>query len=105
MAFFDNVYPDMKTVDEVRGMAVATGYSVVDSFNLPESAWWEDDYTPMIERMKELRVRNAGVAEAEAVYAHCETEIEMFRRHSKSYGYTFFVLQKRRIDKSSAFGL
>jgi hypothetical protein len=92
--FFDNIYPDIKTAGEVRQLAVAAGYSVVDSFNLPESAWWDDYYTPMIERIKELKLKNAGVAEAEEVYAHCETEIEMFRRHSKSYGYTFFVLQR-----------
>ena len=42
--------------------------------NLPDSAWWDDYYTPMLERMKELRFKNAGVAEAEAVYAHCEAE-------------------------------
>jgi len=48
----------------------------------------------MLERLKGLQVKNAGVAEAEAVYADCEAEAEMFRRHSKSYGYTFFVLQK-----------
>ncbi len=38
-------------------------------------------------------VTHAGVAEAEAVYTAGEVEVEMFRRHSHSYGYTFFVLQ------------
>lgn len=93
-AFFDKIYPHIKMAEEVRRMAVAAGYSVVESFNLPDSAWWNYYYMPMIERVKELKVKNAGVAEAEEVYAYCETEIEMFRRHSKSYGYTFFVLQK-----------
>jgi hypothetical protein len=72
----------------------AEGYTVIDSFNLPESAWWEDYYTPMLERMKILKVKNSGKAEAEAVYTEAETEVEMFRRHSKSYGYTFFILQR-----------
>ena len=93
-AFFDKVYPDIKPVDAVRKMAVAAGYRLIEDFNLPDSAWWDDYYTPMLERVKELRVKNAGVAEAEAVYADCELEAEMFRRHSASYGYTFFVLQK-----------
>ncbi len=92
-AYFDNVYPDMRTADEVRRLA-ASGYRVIGNFNLPESAWWDDYYTPMLERLKELRIKNAGAAEAEVVYAECEAEIEMFRRHSKSYGYVFFVLQK-----------
>jgi len=93
-AYFDTVYPDIRTVDDVRRMAVASGYRVIESFNLPDSAWWDDYYTPMLERMKDLKVKNAGVAEAEAVYAECETEAEMFRRYSKNYGYTFFVLQR-----------
>jgi SAM-dependent methyltransferase len=93
-AYFDNIYPDIGTADEVRRLAAASGYRVIESFNLPDSAWWDDYYTPMLERMKELKFKNAGVAEAEAVYAECAAEIEMFRRHSKSYGYAFFVLQR-----------
>jgi len=93
-AYLDNVYPDIRTVDEVCRMAVDSGYRVIQSFDLPESAWWDDYYTPMLQRIKELRVKNAGVIEAEAVYTECEKEAEMFRLHSKSYGYTFFVLQR-----------
>lgn len=93
-AYFDRVYPDIRTAEEVCRMATASGYRVIENFHLPDSAWWDDYYTPMIERMKALKTRNAGVTEAEAVYAECETEVEMFRRHSKSYGYEFFVLQK-----------
>jgi DNA-binding transcriptional MerR regulator/SAM-dependent methyltransferase len=92
--YFNTVYPDIRTVDEVRRMATENGYRVIETFNLPDSAWWNDYYTPMLERMKELKVRNAGVAEAKAVYAECEVEAEMFRRYSKNYGYTFFVLQR-----------
>ena len=47
----------------------------------------------MLARIQELKVKNAGIPEALAVYTECLTEAEMFRRHSKSYGYTFFVLQ------------
>jgi len=93
-AYFDNVYPDIKNVEEVCRMAIDSGYKVIESFNLPDSAWWDDYYTPMLRRMQELKLKNAGVAEAEAVYSECETEVGMFRRHSKSYGYTFFVLKR-----------
>ena len=92
--YLDRVYPDIRCVDEVRRMAADSGYQVIDSFNLPDSAWWDDYYTPMLARIKKLRSKNAGVAAAEAVYAECELEVEMFRRHSSSYGYAFFVLQR-----------
>jgi hypothetical protein len=93
-AFFADAYPDMKITREVSRMAVDSGYRVIDSFNLPDSAWWDDYYTPMLERLRELKRHNAGIAEAEEVYARCEAEIDMFRRHSTCYGYTFFVLKK-----------
>ena len=92
--FFAAAYPDMKTIREVCQLAADSGYRVIDSFNLPDSAWWDDYYTPMLEQMKELKLHNAGIAEAEEVYARCEAEIDMFRRYSTYYGYTFFVLRK-----------
>jgi hypothetical protein len=48
----------------------------------------------MLERIEKLKVKNAGIVEAEKVYTKLEYETEMFRRHSKCYGYTFFILQK-----------
>lgn len=92
-AYLDKVYPDIKSVEEVRRMAAGSGYQVIESFNLPDRAWWDDYYTPMLARIKILRRKNAGVGAAEAVYTKCELEAEMFRRHSSSYGYAFFVLQ------------
>lgn len=92
--FFEKTYPDIKPVEAVRRMAVAAGYRLIEDFNLPDSAWWDDYYTPMLERVKELRVKNAGIAEADVVYAHCEAEAEIFRHYSAHYGYTFFILQK-----------
>lgn len=92
--YLDKVYPDIRSADEVCRMAAANGYRVIEHFNLPESAWWDDYYTPMLERLQKLKLKNAGVAEAEEVYVACEEEVEMFRRHSKSYGYSFFVLQR-----------
>lgn len=93
-AFFAAEYPDMKTIDEVRQLAVGSGYRVIDSCRLPDSAWWDDYYIPMLEWTKELKLCHAGIAEAEEVYVGCEAEIDMFGRYSTCYGYTFFVLRK-----------
>ncbi|HNY10113.1 MAG TPA: MerR family transcriptional regulator [Candidatus Wallbacteria bacterium] len=93
-SYFNNAYPDLRTAAEVREMISAAGYRLIESFELPDSAWWDEYYTPMLERIKKLKVKNAGVAEAEAVYAECEKEAGMFRRYSKNYGYVFFILQK-----------
>lgn len=75
-------------------MATDSGYRVIDSFNLPDRAWWDDYYTPMLERIEELKLYNSVIVEAAEVYAWLEAEIDMFRRFSTCYGYTFFVLRK-----------
>jgi SAM-dependent methyltransferase len=95
-AFFAAAYPEMRTAAEVCQLAADSGYRIVGSFNLPESAWWDDYYTPMLARLEELKRHNTGSAEAAEVYARCEAEIDMFRRYSACYGYTFFVLGKER---------
>ncbi|MFA6342541.1 MAG: MerR family transcriptional regulator [Fibrobacteraceae bacterium] len=92
--YFDNIYPDIRTEDAVSALAVADGYKVMNTFRLPGSAWWDPYYTPMLKRIQILKQKNAGFAEAQTIYSACETEAEMFRRYSESYGYTFFILQK-----------
>lgn len=93
--YFDQVYPSIQTVDQVRHLARDCGYELVGDFELPASAWWDDYYSPMLERINDLRIKNAGVPEAESVYARCEVETEIYWRHSASYGYAFFVLGKK----------
>lgn len=93
-AYLNRVYPDIRSINEVCELAKTYGYTVVDSFKLPASAWWDDYYTPMLTQMETLKQKNTGISEAEAVYAACEEEITMYLRHSASYGYGFFVLQK-----------
>ena len=79
--FFAAEYPEMKTIPEVCQLARESGYRVIGHFNLPDRAWWDDYYTPMLARMEELKQQNAGIAEAAEVYARCEAEIDIFRRY------------------------
>ena len=94
IAYFDHVYPDIRSVAGVRELAAKAGYRLVGDFNLPAQAWWDDYYTPMLARIETLRSRDKGIAEAEAVYTHLAQEAEMHRKYAASYGYAFFVLQK-----------
>jgi cyclopropane fatty-acyl-phospholipid synthase-like methyltransferase len=93
-SYLDRVYPDIRSMAKICELAEERGYVVVDSFKLPVSAWWNDYYTPMLARIQTLKSKNAGISEAESVYAACEEEIAMYRRHSSSYGYGFFIMQK-----------
>ena len=92
-AFWAAAYPGMATVEENRHRARSAGFDVLGSFALPESAWWDEYYGPLLERMERLRP-NAGPSLA-AHIGQLEREIELFRRHYEAYGYVFYLLRAR----------
>ena len=71
------------------------GFEPVGHFPLPDEAWWDDFYTPMEERIAELRKKYADDPEASAVLDQIAEEPEMHRRHSSYYAYEFFVASRR----------
>jgi len=88
---FDAEYPGMGTVAGVIDAITRAGFSPAGHFTLPDEAWWDDFYTPMLRRIDELEHAYAADAEALAVLADLRREPEMHRRYSYSYGYEFFV--------------
>ena len=95
-AFWNECYPGITTVPENRTIAGRAGYEVVATFPLPESAWWEDYYLPLSERLADLRAAAAGDPDAEALIDFSEREIAVYGEHAGEYGYEFFILRKCR---------
>jgi ubiquinone/menaquinone biosynthesis C-methylase UbiE len=93
--FWQREYPGMRSLEANRDIAEASGYRIIDTFVLPQSDWWDGYYTPLIERVSELETRYADDAEALAVIAETRQEIEIFRSDRGSFGYVFFVLEKK----------
>jgi SAM-dependent methyltransferase len=89
-------YPGMGGISNVLAMIEKSDFSLVGHFTLPDRAWWDDFYTPMERRIKELRGRYAEDDEALAVLDQLAQEPEMHRKHSDYYAYEFFVM--RRVD-------
>jgi SAM-dependent methyltransferase len=90
--FFRAGYPDMRSVEQNRAAAEATGYKVLGTYTLPREAWVEGYYDVLLPRAKGLLEHpSASVRE----FA-CETvrEIEVFEISEGSYGYVFFVLER-----------
>jgi SAM-dependent methyltransferase len=78
-----------------RRRAVAdTGYRLLADFVLPAAAWRENYYAPLAEQVARCRAEHAGDAEALAVTARMEEEIDLYRRHGDSFGYVFFVMAR-----------
>lgn len=87
-------YPGMGTAADVRARLEAGPWEVVESFPLPDAAWWTDFYTPMEARIAALRARHAGDAEALAALDTLAREPALHRAHGHSYGYQFFVARR-----------
>lgn len=96
LAFWGREYPQMKSVAENLEIVERCGYRLLDHFTLPQSAWWEQYYTPMEVRLEMLRAQNAANPEALRLLDESQAEIDLYRKFSDAYGYEFYVMQKNR---------
>uniref|UniRef100_UPI0025BC144F methyltransferase domain-containing protein n=1 Tax=Desulfonatronospira sp. TaxID=1962951 RepID=UPI0025BC144F len=93
-ASFDQDYPAMGWVDDDVAAIRDCGLELVGHFTLPDEAWWEDFYTPMEERIAQLRGKYAGDDEASAILDQLAREPVMHRRYCDFYAYEFFVARR-----------
>ncbi len=93
-ASFDQDYPTMGTAADVVTAIRQGGFELLDCFTLPDEAWWEDFYSPMEQRIRELRRKYGNDGEALALLDQLAREPEMHRSHSDYYAYEFFVARR-----------
>ncbi|MGD0877637.1 MAG: class I SAM-dependent methyltransferase [Anaerolineales bacterium] len=87
-------YQGMQSLEDNLASVEKSGYRESGYFVLPESAWWEDYYTPLEERIGMLGEEYRGNGEAQAFLHESQREIDLYRQYSDWYGYVFFVMQK-----------
>lgn len=92
--FFKHEYPAMIDGAGVVESIRVAGYELVDTFTLPDSAWWDAYYTPLLARLPALESKYAGDGASLSVIAAARREVEVRRRFASSYGYEFFVARK-----------
>ena len=93
-AFWQANYPAMKMLEENLAILRRAGYRELDHFILPESAWWENYYTPLEQRIALLRKKYQQDAQASQTLDETQREIDLFRKYSAWYGYVFYIMQK-----------
>jgi len=86
-------YPAISDRAGVVSRIEAASYRTVASFELPASAWWDEYYEPMQDRVAALVQRLPDDPIAQEVVATAETEIGYFRRFSACYTYECFIVQ------------
>ncbi len=94
MKLWINDYPGMGTINSTKVIIDETGYELMGHFTIPDSAWWDDYYTPQEARLKMLREKYRNVPDKLAHIEETQKEIDMHRKYSQYYGYVFFVAQR-----------
>jgi len=92
---FEQDYPTMGRATDVVAVIGRCELDLLGHFTLPDEAWWDEFYTPMLRRVAALRIKYAADGEALAVLDQLGAEPEFYRRHSESYGYEFFVARRK----------
>lgn len=92
--YFARVHPAIMHEEDGQRMIRDSGYLLLNTLRLPDSAWWDPYYIPLARRVGDLKKKYQGDDEVQTLLASFDEEIDMFRIHSQEYGYSFFVARK-----------
>ena len=87
-------YPGMRSLERNQKIVADASYEDLQTFVLPAEDWWENYYGPAEARVAELRSKYANDPGTLAELNEIQREYDLFREHSKSYGYVFYVMRK-----------
>lgn len=91
--YFRSGYPDMKTVAHNVEVAENAGYRLLTTYTLPEQTW-VDGYYDILGPRAEALMDHASPSVRDFA-AETLKEIEMFQISTGSYGYVFYLLQRK----------
>jgi len=88
------IHDEIKNVSNKLKRIPSCGYKLVNSFSLPEDAWWIEYCSPLEFRIKELRIKYNNDPEALKIFKKHQNEIDMVKKNPKDYGSAFYIMQK-----------
>jgi ubiquinone/menaquinone biosynthesis C-methylase UbiE len=68
-------------------------FALLNKFPLPEGAWWTEYYSPLEEKIEELKLKLKGSKELKRIESH-ENEIAMVKSNPKEFDCGFYIFQK-----------
>ncbi len=99
--YFDQQHCHMMDLEEASSVIATCGFKILDSFILPENAWWDDYYDPLEYQLAEFRKTHSGNAGSVGLIDTLQKEIDLYRHYSEYYGYNFFILEKIETQSGS----
>jgi cyclopropane fatty-acyl-phospholipid synthase-like methyltransferase len=92
--FFTAAYPPMTDIPSNLAAMDACGFTILDHFVLPESAWWDRYLHPLEKRLVRLRAEYSGDPMRIEVIESIQKEIDICRKYPGDFGYLFAVMQR-----------
>ena len=91
--FFATEYPDMRSVSENVAEVARAGYQLLDTHTLPDQAWIDGYYDVL--QARAVSLANHPDASVQKLASEMLAEIAIFGQSAGSYGYVFYVMQRR----------
>jgi len=91
--YWDSQYPGMLDIGSNLKIIESSGYKLTGHFNLPEEAWWEGLYIPLENQITIMRDKYKNNEEVQKILDSFREEIELYRKYSNYYGYTFYIMK------------
>ncbi|MDZ7765793.1 MAG: class I SAM-dependent methyltransferase [Melioribacteraceae bacterium] len=92
--YWNSFYGQMQSVDSIIKFLIESDYKFIGSYTLPDKDWWDDYYTPLMDRINKLKEKYSKDKEALEILNTELTETEIHRKYSAYYGYSFFIIQR-----------
>jgi ubiquinone/menaquinone biosynthesis C-methylase UbiE len=89
--FFDMISPDMPSESDAEEIFRSAGFTVINSFRLPEEGWWNHYYNPLTEQIPRLKEKYATNQDAQCILQELEQEMEIRRKYPEEYGYCYYL--------------
>jgi SAM-dependent methyltransferase len=87
--------PDMMNVQQNIELIRRSSYELVQHFPLSEQEHWDFYYGPLEQRLASFRKEHAADQKAQDLFDSIQHEVDVYRRCSSFFGYTFYVMKKR----------
>jgi len=82
-------YPGMTSIERIGHIIVDSGFKQIGNFVIPDSAWRNDYYDLLEQRLRTLRGKYRDTPHAVAQIEEAQRELDIHRKYSGLYGYVF----------------
>jgi ubiquinone/menaquinone biosynthesis C-methylase UbiE len=93
--FWEEAYPQIKSVEDNLRMIKDLGYKLVQHFEIPKQSWMDNYYTPLKKKINALREKYKNNEEALDFLEGEMEEIRIFDQFHQYYGYVFYIMQNQ----------